>query len=390
MCAKLLTSIARWGYLVVLGLLVGATSSRAQVLSTPCDWKPTPPTTLLDLTSELKRSEKPEWQKGRDGDYFVVSTTERLYLHSRPDASCKSGVYIVKGDVAELVDLYPKSGVSSDGNVWARIIFASKKGARDYIGWVKMEALCRRLPSGESVCAAKPAGHVDVADKTKNSTEMQTTREAEEKKAREEAEKAIREEKGRAFAQSSKTRWKRFQKTDVMSGKDDIFAGANVLVGSAIVQAELRCATGIGVADLLAGGAGDLSLTLTIQDGEFKWSQRDDLAPDPWTVGISRLASGRRRLNDRLEPVEFRIDSYYQNIAFTKFGRVSHGTRKDLFVSYGTKAEPLYTAIFEIDTTNGKALIYVPPYDEVVDSIIQGCEGLQDLEFPWGSNPNPR
>jgi hypothetical protein len=129
--------------------------ARAEDVTSACAWRPPAPATAAQLNSaadvEAQR-DKPESMKSADGDYLVV-TAKRAWFHSLPDDSCRSGLFVVRGDAVESVTLYPAQGDVR----FIRAIFASPALKREVVGWMKAEDLCRGTGDGDfSHCGIAP------------------------------------------------------------------------------------------------------------------------------------------------------------------------------------------------------------------------------------------
>ena len=128
---------------------------RADDVTSACAWRPPAPATAAQLNSaaDVKaQRDKPEWMKSSDNDHLVV-TAKRAWFHSLPDDSCRSGLFVVRGDAVESVTLYPQQGDVR----FIRAIFTSPALQRDVVGWMKAEDLCRGTAAGDfSHCGVVP------------------------------------------------------------------------------------------------------------------------------------------------------------------------------------------------------------------------------------------
>ena len=111
-----------------------------------CAWAPIQSRAVSALQSTEKIGEAnglPE----REKDYLEVTEKGRLYFYTLPNEICKSEIFIVKGDVVQIIDSYPSDDLSFS-NSFARVMYYSKKMKGDVVGWVKMSSL-RRLTESE-------------------------------------------------------------------------------------------------------------------------------------------------------------------------------------------------------------------------------------------------
>jgi hypothetical protein len=133
---------------VFLFLSVFSLESGAQMknLSGSCSWVPAKHQSV-DALQSTKKIEVANSLPEREKDYLQVSEKGRLYFHTLPNELCKSDVFIVKGDMVQIIDSYP-IGDMSFNNSFARVMFYSKAMKSDVIGWVKMPSL-RRLTESE-------------------------------------------------------------------------------------------------------------------------------------------------------------------------------------------------------------------------------------------------
>ena len=134
-------------YLLNLLILVSLNSMSAEIVTSNCDWKPPTPKILQNLQS-IKKIEDQESKnlaiKSADNDYSKVEQKGRLYFHSLPNETCKTDIFIVKGDTIEIIDEYPENSPE-----FARVIYFSKNMKKDIVGWVKKDAL-RRMTYSET------------------------------------------------------------------------------------------------------------------------------------------------------------------------------------------------------------------------------------------------
>jgi hypothetical protein len=61
-----------------------------------------------------------------------------------PNKTCKTSLFIVKGDQVEIIDSYPEGSLDF-GESFARVIFDNGKTGDAVIGWVEMDALHREV-----------------------------------------------------------------------------------------------------------------------------------------------------------------------------------------------------------------------------------------------------
>jgi hypothetical protein len=115
-------------------------------LNRPCSWMPVQSRSALSLQSS-RRIDEANALPERDKDYLQVDKKGKHYFHALPNELCKTDVFIVKGDVVQIIDTYPKDDLSFN-NLFARVIFYSKNMGGDVVGWVKI-ANFRRLTESE-------------------------------------------------------------------------------------------------------------------------------------------------------------------------------------------------------------------------------------------------
>lgn len=136
-------------YKIILALffLFKPVFSYSQLVEAKCNWMPERPVSidvLNDANIVKTQMDKIERDKYLDGDYFVVKSKGRTYFHSLPNSTCKSGLFIVQGDVVERISDYPNEGESK----FTRVIYFSKAIKNYVVGWVPSEVLCRSTGSG--------------------------------------------------------------------------------------------------------------------------------------------------------------------------------------------------------------------------------------------------
>ena len=131
---------------IFLSLSTFVATAETTNLTNKCSWVP-PQNKNLTALQSLKKIEEANNQPERDKDYLQVTERGRLYFHSLPDESCKTDIFIVKGDIVQIIDAYPNNDFSFS-NTFARVIYFSKSMKGDVIGWVKMASL-RRLTESE-------------------------------------------------------------------------------------------------------------------------------------------------------------------------------------------------------------------------------------------------
>lgn len=139
---KILLTISL-SFLLTLGV-----ESKAQTnnLIGKCNWLP-PKTLTAEALQSIKIIEEANGLAEQDKDYLQVAEKGRLYFHTLPNENCKSDLFIIKGDVVQIIDSYP-NGDFSFNNSFARVLFYSKSLKSDVAGWVKMSSL-RRLTESE-------------------------------------------------------------------------------------------------------------------------------------------------------------------------------------------------------------------------------------------------
>ncbi len=370
-------------YLALIIVSLSIFPASAQVVSTPCPWRPEPPRTLTELTVEPLRSAKTREKMIADGDYYIVSTMARVYLHSLPEPACRSRAYLVPGDVAEVVDAYPKKRDSpASENPWIRIMFQSPLTGRDIVGWVRRDDMCRVLPDNKMACGAEQIRAVEERQKAevrarqeavvKATAEADVSRtlkaaekanEENSRSEREKASKAEAEEKGQAFAKTSPISWKVFFDRDEMSGLETAIARTSIDVGKATIDAELECKDT------------SLTLQLTIFDGDFPWSLAEDPFYDRSSPSFYVWAvKGRQRRNDTITERNFERDKEFNNVTSIHVGDIVDGALYGWFIGEKKfEKRALYAVMFEVHTSEGKAVIYIPPYDETLGTLISWC-----------------
>ncbi len=115
-------------------------------VTSDCSWKPARARQLKEMT-DLKVAQVAidwdEFQKRTNNLYLKVDG-RRIYFYSLPNESCRSKLFVVKGDVVEQIDMLGDLS-------WLRVAYRSKRLNTTIIGWVKNEDLCRNLGRSDGV-----------------------------------------------------------------------------------------------------------------------------------------------------------------------------------------------------------------------------------------------
>ena len=105
-----------------------------------CQWLADQPKKFENYTSTKTVEESlntPQWEK-ISNNVFLKVKEKRIYLHSLPNESCKSELFVVKGDMLEEVDFLDESS-------WTRVAYKSKRLGKDIVGWVQFSGVCRAV-----------------------------------------------------------------------------------------------------------------------------------------------------------------------------------------------------------------------------------------------------
>jgi hypothetical protein len=116
-------------------------------VTSDCFWKPANAAQLKEMTNLAiveKSLELAEREMTENNLYFKLRD-RRVYFHSLPNSSCRSSLFIVRGDIVEQVDML-------DDLSWLRVACHSKRLNKVIIGWVEFKGMCRILGSGEFGC----------------------------------------------------------------------------------------------------------------------------------------------------------------------------------------------------------------------------------------------
>ena len=123
-------------------VLISMQIDAAENVVSSCQWLVDQPKKFENYTN-LKKVEDslntPQWEKISNNAFLKVKE-KRIYLHSLPNESCKSELFVVKGDMLEEVDFL-------DDSSWTRVAYKSKRLGKDIVGWIQFSGVCRAVGS---------------------------------------------------------------------------------------------------------------------------------------------------------------------------------------------------------------------------------------------------
>ena len=127
-------------YFIIVALISLSKINAAENVNSNCKWSSDNPKQIVQLTSLAVVEDSlnaPEWEKISNSVLLKV-TDKRIYLNSLPDRSCKTDLFVVKGDILEQVDFL-------DDLSWLRVVYKSKRLGKDIVGWIEFSGVCREM-----------------------------------------------------------------------------------------------------------------------------------------------------------------------------------------------------------------------------------------------------
>ncbi len=127
---------------LVILLLISKNGFALENVTSNCSWKPQ---RLSDLSGMITLefptpSDESSWNR----DLLLV-TERRLYFHSLPNKSCRSDLFVIKGEIVEGIDMLPDMS-------WVRVTYYSNRLSKTIVGWVESKGLCRKMRDGFKRC----------------------------------------------------------------------------------------------------------------------------------------------------------------------------------------------------------------------------------------------